>query len=370
MENNSGQKATLRILYLEDDSNDVVLVQSVLEAEGLDCQVVAVETKDDFLAQADKGGFDLFFADYTLPSFDGMSALALARKKYPDVPFLFVTGTLGEELAIESLKNGATDYIFKRRLPRLVPSVLRALREVEERAERKKIEARMVQSEKLSAVGQLAAGIAHEINNPLGVILGFAQGMARRITPGDRLEVPIKSIEREAVRCKNLVQDLLTFSRSTNMERMPMDLNEAVKGALSLIQAQAKFRQVEVRTELTSHLPSILGSKNQIQQVVLNLANNGLDAMAAGGILTVRTELIKISPLYWVCLKISDTGTGIPPEILGKIFEPFFTTKPVGEGTGLGLSLVNEIVQKHSGTIDVQSNPGFTEFCIKFPTKI
>jgi len=370
MENNNSQKAPLRILYLEDDPNDVALVQSVLEAGGLDCQVVSVETKDDFLSQADKGEFDFIFADYTLPSFDGMSALALAREKYPDVPFLFVTGTLGEELAIESLKNGATDYILKQRLPRLVPALHRALREVEERTERKKCEARMVQTEKLSAVGQLAAGISHEINNPLGVILGFAQGMARQITPGDPLELPVKSIEREAIRCKNLVQDLLTFSRSTPMELKSMDLNEAVKGALSLIQAQAKFRQVEVRSELTPHLLSILGSKNQIQQVVVNLANNGLGAMAAGGILTIRTELIKISPPYWACLKISDTGTGIPPEILGKIFDPFFTTKPVGKGTGLGLSLVNEIVQKHSGTIDVQSNPGCTEFCIKFPTKI
>lgn len=233
--------------------------------------------------------------------------------------------------------------------------------------DRKKLELLVRQSEKMSATGQLTAGIAHEINNPLGVILGFAQALARRLSPGDPLEIPVKSIEREAVRCKNLVQDLLTFSRASKTEREPMDLNRAIEGALSLVTANTRMGRIEVKKELGGGLPRILGNPNQIQQVIINLANNALDAMPEGGTLTVRTELLQDGPRSWIGLKVADTGIGIPKELLPRIFESFFTTKPVGQGTGLGLSLAYEIVQKHSGLIEVQSRPGCTEFCVKFP---
>ena len=235
--------------------------------------------------------------------------------------------------------------------------------------ERKRLENIIRQSDKMSAVGQLAAGVAHEINNPLGVILGFAQASLRRIQPGEMLELPLKSIEKEAVRCKNLVQDLLTFSRVSKIEREPMDLNHTIEGALSLVTAQAKVSRIEVRRELAPDLPRFMGNTNQIQQVIVNLANNAFDAMQDQGTLTVRTENLQEGPLSWICLKVSDTGSGIPPEIQSRIFEPFFTTKPVGKGTGLGLSLIHEIVKKHSGMIDVKSRPGLTQFIIKWPVR-
>ena len=171
------------------------------------------------------------------------------------------------------------------------------------------------------------------------------------------------------MRCKDLVQDLLTFSRATHAEKEPMDFNQAVEGALSLVQAQARMEKSEVHKNLTLNLPRILGNKNQIQQVIINLANNALDAMPKGGVLTVKTELLEEKPRSWVCLRISDTGVGITTDVLPRIFEPFFTTKPVGKGTGLGLSLVYEIVKKHSGNVEVQSRPGHTEFCVKIPTR-
>ncbi|HVO32911.1 MAG TPA: PAS domain S-box protein, partial [Elusimicrobiota bacterium] len=236
-------------------------------------------------------------------------------------------------------------------------------------SERRKLESAMRQSEKLSAVGQLAAGVAHEINNPLGVILGFAQAIARRVKPGDSLELPLKSIEREAVRCKNLVQDLLTFSRASRLEREPIDLNRAITSALSLINAQARVAHVEVKQEFDDELPHVLGNMNQIQQVVINLTNNAMDAMKDGGLLTIKTERYVDGPLTWACLWIIDNGPGIPLDIQPRIFEPFFTTKPVGKGTGLGLSLVHEIVQKLSGTIHMKSEPGRTEFCVKLPIR-
>ncbi len=225
----------------------------------------------------------------------------------------------------------------------------------------------LTQSEKMSAVGQLAAGVAHEINNPLGIILGFAQGLAQRLKAGDVLEVPIKSIEREALRCKNLVQDLLTFSRAYQQNQVPMDLNLAIEGSLSLINASSKMNSVEIHKDLGPSLPQIIGNLNQIQQIVINLANNAIDAMPKGGVLGVQTSVQSNDGYTWIQLIISDTGKGIDKEIQSKIFDPFFTTKPVGKGTGLGLSLVYDIVKKHSGSIDLESEPGLTRFRIKFP---
>ena len=144
----------LRILYLEDDPKDAELVQAMLEAEGVDCLVTRVETRVDFLASLEQDGFDLILADYSLPSFDGISALKLAVDKRPELPFIFVSGTMGEEVAIEALKIGATDYVLKTRLSRILPSVQRALREGQERAERTFAEEALRRSEAYLAEGQ------------------------------------------------------------------------------------------------------------------------------------------------------------------------------------------------------------------------
>src|SRR5208283_1817092 len=147
-------KSQLRILYLEDDPRDAELVQETLANDGIRCHVTRVETEADFITSLEKGGFDLILADYTLPSFDGLSALKIARQNRPRVPFIFVSGTLDEEVAIEALKIGATDYVFKTRLSRIVPSVRRALREAEERTELSRAEEALRRSEAYLAEAQ------------------------------------------------------------------------------------------------------------------------------------------------------------------------------------------------------------------------
>jgi signal transduction histidine kinase len=223
--------------------------------------------------------------------------------------------------------------------------------------ERKRLEQMMLQAEKMSAIGQLAGGVAHEINNPLGVILGFAQNVVKRIQPGDPFEMPLKSIEREAVRCKNLVQDLLTFSRVGKTEKESVDLKESIEGALSLVLAQSKVKNVDLTREF-SEVPRIMANKTQVQQIVINLCNNAMDAMPKGGKIFVRLQKANREGQEGIEIQVQDNGQGIPPEIQSKIFNPFFTTKEIGKGTGLGLSLVFEIVSKHNGKIFLDSEVG------------
>ena len=241
---------------------------------------------------------------------------------------------------------------------------------VEQRtAELRSAQERLIQSEKMSAVGQLAAGVAHEINNPLGIILGFAQGLVKRLKENDPAGMPLRSIERETLRCKDLVQELLIFSRSSKIEEEDLDINEALGGALSLIFARARTQGVEIVRELSQGLPTIPANKGKIQQTLINLANNSLDAMPAGGTLTIRTALSLKRPGH-VEIRVQDTGHGIPKEIQPRVLEPFFTTKEVGKGTGLGLAVVYEIVKKHNGSLEMESAEGKgTLFSIFLPIK-
>ncbi len=269
------------------------------------------------------------------------------------------------ELRIKS-KNG--DYIVGEftSAPQFENNIVVAafgiVRDITERkkaeTEKENLTKQLLQFEKMAAVGQLAGGVAHEINNPLGVILGFAQSLLRRVKEDDPLLMPLQSIEREAKRCKNLVQDLLTFSRVGKTEKEKCDINEVVKTSLTLVEAQTKVKSVELIREYGTNIKEAMVSRNQIQQVIVNLCNNAIDAMPSDGKLTVRTLMSKIDGAEYVEIQIKDTGTGIPKEIQTKIFEPFFTTKEVGKGTGLGLSLVYEIMQKHQGKIELESEIG------------
>jgi signal transduction histidine kinase len=234
--------------------------------------------------------------------------------------------------------------------------------------EHERIEKIARNSEKLSSIGRLAAGVAHEINNPLGVILGFAQSLRKRAAADSVERSALSSIEREAERCRDLVRDLLLFSRQSQGDvRRETGINDLVRQAMNLISGYSKHKDVEVKLDLAQDLPKLKLNGDQMVQVIVNLASNAFDAMPEGGTLTVSTGL-RSSPSSCVVLRVRDTGKGIPPEVRGRIFEPFFTTKDVGRGTGLGLSLVHEIVQKHEGIIELESaaDQG-TTFTLSFP---
>jgi signal transduction histidine kinase len=273
----------------------------------------------------------------------------------------------------EALQNSETELRRHRdHLQSLVEERTAKLQEANDRlqkdmAEKVRLSAQLAQSEKLAAVGQLAAGVAHEINNPLGVILGFSQSVLHRTPQDHPLLKPIQAIEREAERCKRLVQDLLIYSRAGKRDKESLDFNQVVDSTFSSFQESLPAGFCCVK-DFQPQLPPLPLDLGQIQQVIVNLCSNAVDAMPQGGTLTLRTRLVERSQKTFVELQVQDTGIGIPPEIQSRIFEPFFTTKEVGKGTGLGLALVYEIVKDHGGSVEFESRPGQgTLFCIFFP---
>ena len=227
-------------------------------------------------------------------------------------------------------------------------------------------QAQLIQSEKLAAFGQLGAGIAHEVKNPLAGILGYVQLSLRKVEPESPLHGNLKIIEKETKRCKTIIDNLLKFTRQEKMDRMPVDVNEVIKDTSALVDHQLGMHQVRLEKSLAEGLPPILGNANQLQQVLLNLVLNAEQAMEGKpGVVRLETERMDGG---WVEVRVRDTGPGIPKEIQSRLFDPFFTTKPAGKGTGLGLSVSYGIVRDHEGEIRVESEPGEGAlFRIRFP---
>ena len=230
--------------------------------------------------------------------------------------------------------------------------------------QRERMEEQMSQTEKLTSLGLLAAGVAHEVNTPLAVISNYIQMLAKQMPDGDPRHSIIEKIVKQTFRASEIVNNLLNFSRTGAGELADVDLNRVVEETLSLVAHPLKTSQIRVVKQLSDGLPPVRGSANKLQQVFLNLFLNARDAMPAGGMLEVRTAAHNGS----VEIEVVDTGNGIPREHIHRIFDPFFTTKATGRGTGLGLSVTYGIIKEHAGRIDVRSTPGRgTSFHVEFP---
>jgi len=230
--------------------------------------------------------------------------------------------------------------------------------------QRERMEEQMTQTEKLTSLGLLAAGVAHEVNTPLAVISNYIQMLAKQMPEGDPRHSIIDKIVKQTFRASEIVNNLLNFSRTGAGELADVDLNRVVEETLSLVAHPLKTSQIQVVKQLTDGIPPVRGSANKLQQVFLNLFLNARDAMPSGGLLEVRTAAHNGS----VEIEVVDTGNGIPREHIHRIFDPFFTTKATGRGTGLGLSVTYGIIKEHAGKIDVRSMPGRgTSFHLEFP---
>ena len=226
----------------------------------------------------------------------------------------------------------------------------------------------LTRSERLASIGRLAAGVAHEINNPLTGVLTFAHMLLRNARAGSQEREDLETIIDATTRCREIVRGLLHFSRQSEPQKSLSDLNSVVREALNLTQNQARISHIDIVEEMDSDLPHLVIDADQIQQVAVNIIVNAIDAMREGGRLTIRTRPIDEDDGKWAELAISDTGCGIPPENLERIFDPFFTTKPTGKGTGLGLAVAYGIISEHGGHISVSSEAGSgTAVTIRLP---
>ncbi len=217
------------------------------------------------------------------------------------------------------------------------------------------MERQLQQADKLASLGQISTGIAHEINNPLGVMLGYTQLLLRDHHPGSQIHDDLKTIEKHARNCKTIVEDLLKFPRSAHTKKTCVSVNALLKEVLSLLSHQFELDNINLREDFDPTIPDMTADGEKLKQVFMNLLMNAKQAISNDGMIEVQTTN---HTGEYILIKISDTGCGIRPEDLNKIFDPFFTTKPIGEGTGLGLSVSYGIIQDHNGTIEVDSAVG------------
>ncbi|MGA2128209.1 MAG: ATP-binding protein [Xanthobacteraceae bacterium] len=481
-------ESPLRILLLEDSAADAELVRELLEADGLICDVVRVQTRAEFVSALEDRRFDLILADYSLPSFDGISALRLALAARPDLPFIFVSGTLGEEVAIDALKIGATDYVLKTRLSRLVPAVQRAMREAEERAKRKKAEQALRRSEaylseaqrlsrtgsfgwdvtsgqiywsdetfrifecdpsttptvatildrahpedrprvrrtieraatekrdfadqyrlmmpdgsvkhvrvlahrtpaeeadsvvfvgavtditerkhaeeesarlrqleadltrinRVSMMAELAASLAHEIKQPIaGAAVNAATCLRWLHDEPPRIEDAgrrVSAIVNDLKRATDIIDRNHSIYRRGSSRRELIDPNEVIRHMIALLRDAADRNSIAIRTELAPQAAMTAADRVQLQQVLMNLMLNGIEAMKGGsGALTITSKHTEDGQLM---VSVGDSGVGLPVEGEERIFEAFFTTKP--DGTGIGLPLSRRIIESHGGRL-------------------
>jgi signal transduction histidine kinase len=242
-------------------------------------------------------------------------------------------------------------------------------------AERLALEARSQQMARMSALGEMASGVAHEINNPVSGIINCAELLQQRLPAGDPCQEVVGRILREGTRIAKIVKSLLSITHPGQKRTEMVKLQECLDPVLTLFQDKLVSHGIDLHMELPADLPSIRGERQQIEQLLLNLIGNACHALNTrfpdrdpGKQLRISASRQVATDAEWLHLEIVDTGTGIPPEMLGRVFDPFFTTKPAGVGTGLGLSLCHEIVSQHGGKIRVESEPqSYTRFIVELP---
>lgn len=356
------------MLLVEDSPDDEELLLLELERNGYDVYCERVEAEGPMRQALARTAWDIVISDHSMPCFSGPAALALVRSTGLDIPFIIVSGTVGEETAVNAMKSGANDYVLKGSLTRLCPAIERELREVESRAEQRRTQEQLLISDRMASVGTLAAGVAHEINNPLVAIIANLQlvtrGLAKVAAELDLMERlgavfdELQDAREGAERLRNIVQDLKLFSRSPEEERRgPVDVARVLDSSLRMAKNEIHHRARLLKEY--GDVPPVAANEARLGQVFLNLIVNAAQAIPVGDADNQSIRVVtSLDPSGQVAVEIHDTGAGIAPEEMSRIFDAFYTTKPIGVGTGLGLSICHRIVTGLGGQIRVESQVG------------
>ncbi len=394
-----------RILIVDDEETIRTVFDSCLRAR---YSCVTASSVKEALAHLAREPFALVLTDVYMPGLSGVELLREVVARYPDTAVIMVSGVDRTQRVLDTLRQGAFDYLVKpcdldvleasveRALERraLLCSARRYKQDLEKqnaelarrKAELERLQAQIVHNEKMASLGQLAAGIAHELNNPAGFIYGnmgilsdYATGLGRLLRLYESLPLPgnmstqVSALKEEinyddsladlssiisdcrdgAERIRDVVQNLRTFSRLDEAEFKKVDLHEGIESTIRLLSRYYTSGTIALHRDY-GQLPPVDCFAGQLNQVWMNLLVNAAQAVGRGGEVRIKTRLV----YQTVLVTISDTGCGIAPEHLDKIFDPFFTTKPVGEGTGLGLSITHSIIERHGGFIKTESRLG------------
>ncbi|WP_437675235.1 ATP-binding protein [Sorangium sp. So ce131] len=370
---------TSRVLVVEDNLDMASYLEGILSAEH---EVLLATNGWEALESVRATRPDVIVSDVMMPGMDGFELVRRLKgdPELRDIPILLLTARAGRAEAVGGLEVGADDYVSKPFDPLVLKARIRAAerlhrayvelaarnRELAAALERlSETQGELLQAGKMAAIGTLVAGLSHEMNNPVSVILMNAQLLLRRHRKGDGLPdeaalvKALGAIERQAKRCSDLVTALLEYARGKPVGRQPCDVREALRRAVDLSAPRARERRVHLEANSSaSVLPAVLVNTSQLESALLNVIGNALDASPRGGAVVIGARPRPHGDVHGVEIDVRDAGCGIRAEDLSRIFEPFFTTKPPGQGTGLGLSLTHRFIQEHQGSIRVESALG------------
>jgi signal transduction histidine kinase len=355
----------LRALIVEDSENDAALLRREL-GRAYELASTRVQTTEEMNAAISSQEWDIVFSDWHLPTFSAPEAMEVVRRSGIDVPLIIVSGTIGEDAVVEALRSGARDFFVKGKLTLLQHAIARELREAEARRERARMQEQLMISDRMASVGVLAAGVAHEINNPLGAVVGnivLARQALAALPLAESAREQMREILDElrdahdaAQRIRDVASDLKLFARSEADEQGAVDVQQVVESSLRMARTEIRHR-ARLSTSFKP-VPMVLANASRLGQVFLNLVVNAAQAIPEGRTDTNEIAIATFAEGDRVVVEVRDTGSGMTAEVRERLFSPFFTTKPAGVGTGLGLSICDRIVRSFGGTISVESEVG------------
>ena len=358
----------MRLLLVDDEENFRRTITKRLKKRGFDPEEAG--TGEECLSILKKEPKDVVVLDVKMPGISGIETLRQIKENHPKTEVIMLTGHATTQDGVEGIKMGAFDYLTKpvemehllEKIKQAYQKILREEEKLREAEFRAKMEQQMIATERLASLGTLAAGVAHEINNPLAIIKESVGWMKLILSKMDALQVSRKEdfsmaldkIETAIERARRITHQLLGFVKETDAVFSEVKINELADEAMDLVKKEAKNKNIELTKDMPSSIGPIWSDPYRLRQVLINLLNNAIYVNGPGGKIVIKLE----DNDEQISLSVSDTGQGIPKENLEKIFEPFFSTKPPGEGTGLGLFVSRSIVEKLGGKMDVESTFG------------
>lgn len=363
------------ILIIEDCEDDAFLISRELEKCELNAHCTRVTSSGEIETIWPQQQWDIILSDYNIPNYNVMEALRIVRNKDPEIPFVVVSGSIGEETAVEILKAGISDYVMKTNLSRLPSAVERAVKEAETKTLLKTKEFQLLHAQKMEAIGRLAGGIAHDFNNILAVAFMNCDLALRKLNQDHPASMHIEQIQKVCKKAESVTRQLLAFGSLEKLEARSLSVNEIflnLKKMMQLIVGE----NIKLEFQLSDGIKYINADPTQIEQIIMNLVINARDAITKNSgriIVTTSPRIIgenhsSLKPGRYVSFSVQDNGDGMSTEVKNKIFEPFFTTKGPQKGSGLGLATVFGIIKSLDGWIEVESAIGKgTTFNIYIP---